>query len=232
MAAGAWPLNRAQASQQVAELLRQQIFSGTITPGTWLRQNHLARQLGVSPIPVREAFKILQAQGLVEHLPYKGIRVVQLSPEELEDLYAVRAFAEARAAAEAAKKITDKELAELQELCFAMESCTTPASLPEYRQLNRHFHTRIAAISGRKYLIRLLDQLWAAYPTMLWANYPQVAEHSLPSREASDSAEHAAIVSALGVRDPVAAARAMAAHVERAGQDLVAFVRAQEGKGV
>lgn len=219
---------RNQLSHQVAEILRREILNGKLPAGTWLRQEHVARQLGVSPIPVREAFKTLQAQGLVEHVAYKGIRVVQLSAEEVEDLYAVRAFAEARAAAEAAKRITDQELDELRSLCQEMDLCTTPDTLACYRELNRRFHTRIASISGRPYLIRLLDQLWAAYPTMLWANYPQVAEHSLPSREVTDSAEHAAIITALASRDPDAAARAMAHHVERAGQELVAFVRAQK----
>lgn len=218
---------RSQLSQQVAEILRREILNGRLPAGTWLRQDHIARQLGVSPIPVREAFKTLHAQGLVEHVPYKGIRVVQLSPEEVEDLYAVRAFAEARAAAEAAKNITDEELEELRNLCDEMDLCATPDELACYRELNRRFHTRIAAISGRPCLIRLLEQLWAAYPTMLWANYPHVAEHSLPSREATDSAEHAAIVAALSARDPQRAADAVAQHVERAGQELVAFVRAQ-----
>lgn len=223
---------RNQLSHQVAEILRREILNGQLPAGTWLRQDHVAKTLGVSPIPVREAFKTLHAQGLVEHVPYKGIRVVQLSAQEVEDLYAVRAFAEARAAGEAAKRISEKELEELRDLCQEMELCTTPDTLPCYRELNRRFHTRIAAISGRNYLIRLLDQLWTAYPTMLWANYPQVAEHSLPSREATDSAEHAEILSALAARDPVAASRAMSTHVERAGQELVAFIKAREEKGL
>jgi DNA-binding GntR family transcriptional regulator len=225
------PVNNAQLSTQVADYLRQQILSGAIPAGTWLRQDHLAEKLGVSAIPVREAFKLLAAQGLVEHLPYRGIRVVRLSAAELEDLYAVRAFAEARAAAFAAQVIAPEELAELETLAREMERCTRPEDLPRYRELNRRFHTRIAEIAGRPYLLRLLQQLWSAYPTMLWANYPGVADASLPSREHTDSAEHAAILAALGARDPQQAARAMEQHIQRAGQALVAFVKSREGNG-
>lgn len=222
-------VRRLQLSHQVAEHLRHQILNGEIEVGTWLRQDHLAKKLGVSAIPVREAFKLLAAQGLVEHVPYRGIRVVRLSADELEDLYEVRAFAEARAASFAAQTISSEQLRELEVLCQKMDACIGPEDLPRYRRLNREFHTRIADISGRNYLARLIEQMWVAYPTMLWGNYPRVSERSLADRDATDSAEHRAILEALRARDPQAAAAAMHQHVMRAGQALVAFVRQQEG---
>ncbi|MCS7182844.1 MAG: GntR family transcriptional regulator [Thermoanaerobaculum sp.] len=221
-------VQRLQLSQQVADLLRQRILNGQVPAGSWLRQDHLARELGVSAIPVREALKLLAAQGLVEHLPYRGIRVVQLSSQELEDLYAVRAFVEGLAARFAALHVTEEEVARLQQLCQAMEACDTPDTLPRYRELNRQFHLGVAAGSRRSYLIRLVEQFWTAYPTMLWSNYPQVAESSLPGRALTDSQEHRAIVAALQQREPEVACRAMEEHVRRAGQALVGFVRSRE----
>ncbi|MGC8917420.1 MAG: GntR family transcriptional regulator [Thermoanaerobaculum sp.] len=220
-------VQRLQLFQQVADLLRREILDGKLAAGTWLRQDHLAKRFGVSAIPVREALKSLAAEGLVEHVPYRGIRVVRLSAEELEDLYEVRAFVEAKAAAYAAQRMTEGELGELERLCREMDACTSEETLPRYRELNRTFHMRIVELSRRPYLVRLVQQLWAAFPTMLWSNYPQVAQHSLPSREATDSAEHAAIVAALRRRDGRAAARAMENHVRRAGEELVRFVRQQ-----
>lgn len=229
MPAAASPVRHTQLSQQVAEVLRQRILSGELPPGAWLRQDHVARELGVSAIPVREAFKLLAAQGLVEHVPFRGIRVVQLSAEELEDLYEVRTFAEARAAFFAAATIRTEEVERLEALCREMEACQTPETLPRYRELNRLFHTTIAHASRRSYLIRLLENLWTAYPTMLWSNYPEVAQSSLPARQSSDNEEHCAIVAALRRRDSREAAAAMAEHVRRAGEALVSFVRQREG---
>lgn len=218
-------IQKLQLSQQVSETLRRKILDGTFPPGTWLRQDHVARELGVSVIPVREAFKQLAAQGLVEHVPYRGIRVVQLTADELEDLYAVRAAAEGRAAFFAATHLTSEEMKTLEQLCREMEACDSPESLPQYRNLNRAFHLLIVRGSRRPYLIRLLEHLWSSFPSMLWSNYPEVAEHSLPDRAAADNEEHRLIVAALLRRDARAAQEAAEHHIQRAGRELAQFVR-------
>ena len=81
-----------QLRSRVADRLRGEILQGQLKPGEWLRQERLAFEQGVSQTPVREALRQLAAEGLVEHVPYRGIRVVEFSVEDVEDLYACRAL--------------------------------------------------------------------------------------------------------------------------------------------
>jgi len=100
----------------VADRLRADIHEGRIQPGEWLRQERIAQEYGVSQMPVREAFKELVAEGILEQYPYRGVRVVQISVADVEDLYATRSFLEGRAARVAALNITDEELQELKNI--------------------------------------------------------------------------------------------------------------------
>ena len=216
-----------QLPQWVADQLRSEILEGRLMPGEWLRQERLAQEHGVSQMPVREALKQLASEGLVEHVPYRGARVVQFSADDVEDLYACRAFIEGMAARFAAANITEDELAEVAALVPRMAACETPRELAEYRDLNRRFHGAIFTASRRSYLVRTLAQLWAAFPTMLWSNVPRVARDSVPERDAPDIEEHTAILDALRAHDPDAAERAVRRHIEAAGGSLVAAMRAK-----
>ncbi len=220
MASEAAPGSHKQLRHWVADRLRSQILEGHLKPGEWLRQERIAQEQGVSQMPVREALKQLATEGLVEHVPYRGVRVVEFSPEDVEDLYACRAFIEGMAARHAAAHITDVELAQMEALHHAMVRCDFPGELSEYRELNRRFHSLIFTASRRSYLVRTLAQLWAAFPTMLWSNIPRVAVTSVPERDEPDLAEHAEIVAALMARDPERAERAVRYHIETAGTTL------------
>ena len=214
-----------QLAHWVADRLRADILEGRVQPGEWLRQERVAQQAGVSHMPVREARRQLAAEGLVEHVPYRGIRVVTLSVEDAEDLYASRAVLEPMAARHAAREVTPEELKELASLHERMLGCEIPARLKEYRDLNRRFHEAIIAASRRPFLTRTLGHLWSAFPTMLWSNVPGIAATSLPEREDPDAAEHAEIVAALAAHDPDRAAVAVKRHVEEAGRTLIAAMR-------
>jgi DNA-binding GntR family transcriptional regulator len=216
-----------QLRQWVAERIRVDVIEGRLAPGEWLRQERLARMHGVSQTPVREALKQLAAEGLVQFVPYRGVRVVEFSPEDVEDLYACRAAIEGMAARHAAQRITDEEIAGLEALHEAMKGCAFPAELAQYRELNRRFHETIFAASGRPYLIRTLMQLWSAFPSMLWGNIPRVALTSVPERDDPDTAEHAEIVAALKARDRARAERAVRYHIETAGRTLRAALEEQ-----
>ena len=218
-----------QLAQLVSDRVRSSILEGRIRPGEWLRQEKLAQEYGVSQMPVREALKRLAVEGLVEHLPYRGARVVTLTPEDVEDLYACRAVLEARAARYAALSITGEEVAEIQGLETAMEGCRIPEELRRYRDLNRRFHEAIFSASRRSYLIRSLLQLWSAFPTMLWSNVPRVAVTSVPDRTDPDNEEHGEVVAALAAHDPDRAESAVRRHVESAAAALVAAMRAEPG---
>jgi DNA-binding GntR family transcriptional regulator len=216
-----------QLRHWVADRLRAAIVEGKFKPGEWLRQERLAQEFGVSQMPVREALRTLAAEGLVEHIPYRGTRVIEFSPQDVADLYAHRAFLEAMAAHATARYITSEEIGKLQDLQDQMKKRLGPKNLTEYRELNRLFHQTIFKASRRNYLIRTLDQIWAAFPTMLWSDFIQTAKIPLPER-ATDRQEHDAILAALEKRDADEAERLMRRHIETAGRQLTAVLREQK----
>jgi len=202
-----------------AERLRAMIAQGKLRGGDWLRQAALSAELGISYTPIREALKQLEAEGLVEHVPYRGVRVVQFRPEDILDIYAIRLVLEAQAAASAAQRITDAELEALRQLHERMCQLHGVESLAEVRALNERFHLKIVEASGRTYLIRTLRAIWTWFPKMLWSQF--LPDGDPPEREAQDNAEHAQILAALQARDPEAAERAIRHHIERARQTLI-----------
>ena len=224
----AGPPGHRQLRQRVAEHLRGAILEGRLQPGEWLRQERLSQEQGVSQTPVREALKELASEGLVEHVPYRGIRVVAFSVEDVEDLYACRAVLEGMAASYAAAAIREPDVKKLASLHERMVRCKVPAELKKYRELNRQFHEVIYTASGRAYLARTLGQLWSAFPTMLWSNVPQIALESAPGRDEPDAEEHAEIVAAFAAGDPDRAERAVRHHIEAAGLAIVAAMKGSQ----
>ena len=171
-----------QLHEKVSARLRQAILDGEFKPGEWIRQKNVADELGVSQIPVREALKELVAEGYVEHIPYRGVRVVKYTVEDVADIYAQRACLESRAAREAARKITPEELLELDEMLTFMEEHEAPEHIKVYREYNRTFHETIYRLSQREYLVRTLDQMWNTFPTMLINNFSLTFEKPIDSR--------------------------------------------------
>ena len=214
-----------QLRNLVADKLRSAILTGLIKPGEWLRQERLAQEYQVSQMPVREALKELTAEGLVEHVPYRGVRVIEFSPEDIADLYACRSFMEGRAARATAATITPEELAELKHLQAQMKAHLQPHVLPDYPELNRRFHQLIFLASHRTYLTRTLNQLWAAFPSMLWGNFARTAGQPLPQRDQADIAEHEALIAALERHDGEVAEQLTRQHIEGAGQHLLSALR-------
>lgn len=213
--------NHRQLRNVVADRLRTAILEGFYKPGQWLRQEKLAQELGVSQMPVREALKELATEGLIEHVPYRGVRVIAFSPDDVGDLYAHRAFLEGRAAHAAAENISAEELGELKRLQGEMESHFAPESLSIYRELNRRFHQVIFIASKRDYLIRSLMQMWETFPTMLIGNFAVTAAHPIPNRDNPDTAEHRAIIAALESGNGPQAEAAMREHILSTGEQFV-----------
>lgn len=211
----------------IAERLRSDILEGKLHPGDWLRQERLAQEYGVSQMPIREAFKILEAEGLLEHVPYHGVRVVEFSIEDIADLYATRCFLEARAARAAAKVISEDDLNTLKQLYQQMNETNTPEDLIQYRQINKVFHLKVAESSKRSYLARTLTQLWESFPSMMWSNFNRTV--STP-REQHDSDDHLALIHALENRDPDAAERIVYNHVESTMHELIRVLTEDENR--
>lgn len=215
-----------QLRDVAADQLRGMIARGELAPGEWLRQEKLAAALGVSYTPIREALKQLEAEGLVEHVPYRGVRVIEFSADDVLDIYTMRSELEGLAAAAAAIRITPDQLTELRALHQGMADAGSD-QLSLVRELNRRFHTLVIAASGRTYLIRTLGMIWSWFPTMLWSQFTRTARASAPNREQADNIEHAEIVAALEAHDAARAQAAMREHIDHARQTLVAFLADQ-----
>lgn len=211
----------------VADRLRADIHEGRIRPGEWLRQERLAQEYGVSQMPIREAFKELASEGLLEHVPYRGVRVVELTPADVEDIYATRCFLEGKAARAAAAIITDAEIQELKAIQQKIIACSKPEQANIYRPLNRQFHSFIAHASCRPYLIRVLKQMWEIFPAMLWNILPLTTSSSLPERVNPDLEEHDTIIRAMEYHDPDLAEKIIVQHIRKSSEQLLEAMRRQ-----
>ena len=207
----------------VEERLREAILSGEFKPGEWLRQLRVADKLGVSEIPVREALKKLAAEGLVEYLPYRGMRVRVFSADDVGDIYKIRAFLEGMAAHYAAENITAEKLVELKALVTQMEGRLALQDLPEHRVLNRRFHEVVFTASRHTYLVHELRQLWTVFPSMLWGGFSVTATKHL--QDTYDMGEHREIIAALEEGNAAQAELVMRQHIEGSGNRLLSTVR-------
>ncbi len=214
-----------QLRDVVVERIRSQIMQGQLRPGEWLRQERLAVELRTSYTPVREALKQLEAEGLVEHVPYRGVRVVQFSPQDVLDIYGMRSALEGQAAAGAAERLTGEQLARLRSIHEQMLAHTGPEHLQLVRDLNQQFHQLIIEASGRTYLIRVLGMIWTWSPAMLWGQFVNPTVESDSEYEADDNAEHGQILDALEAHDAQGAERLMRQHIERACQALAEHLK-------
>src|SRR5919106_7098638 len=102
--------------EDIFDVLHEKIISGTYKPGNWLRQEEIATQLGVSMTPVREALDLLVSAGLAERVPYRGVRVREMSTKDVVEAYGLRLVLEAVIAQEAARNITAEQLQSLEAL--------------------------------------------------------------------------------------------------------------------
>jgi len=154
------PIQSGQQPQQlVYAKLREMILESKLQPGEWLRQEHLASLFGVSRTPIREALRMLSQEHLVEFIPNYGVRVVPLSWEEFEEIYAMRIGLEGLAARLAAERVTPADVAELREHLNAVSALTNGRDLRTYLREEWRFRLKCYAITQRKQLIQRIKNL-------------------------------------------------------------------------
>lgn len=216
-------IDATQLRQVIAKRIRNSILANEINPGEWLRQEQLAQKYGVSQTPVREALQDLVIEGIVERIPYRGIRVVEFTLDDLLDLYTIRAIAEGLAARYAAENITPEEFKELEQSIRRLEQTPISQDVVEHRRLHRQFHQLIHSSSRHAYLIRTLDQMWNTFPTMMLSNFARTAEQPIGRGEAA-MAEHRAIVNAIEAHDGETAGSLMRQHIETTAQSIARVI--------
>ena len=146
-------------NEKVYRALKEKIIKGTIKPGTKISEGEIAKQMGVSRTPIREAMRKLEVDGLVIMNPNKGGQVIDFSIEDLQEVLQIRKLLEGFAAYIAAKKISDKEIIKLGEIIEKMRNAATKSDIATYTNLNSQFHNVILKLSGNKRLIRLCSSL-------------------------------------------------------------------------
>ncbi|GAA5064703.1 GntR family transcriptional regulator [Thermocatellispora tengchongensis] len=146
-------------SDRVYELLRQAIVEGDLAPNDRVVESEIARRLGVSQAPVREAVKQLAREGLLVHVPRRGNFVVEISAQDAEHARQVREPLERLAATMAAERITDEQLGELGELVDQMHRAVAVNDVGKFRDADIAFHTRVVQIAGNPFLTRMWEVL-------------------------------------------------------------------------
>ena len=202
-------------SDYVAEALREAIVSGQLPAETELKQDDIAARLRVSKIPVREALKRLEAEGLVTFLRNKGAIVAAMSPEEIWEYVEIRAMLEARAAELAAPRISDAHLAQAH---VAMTTFGDELNPARWGQLNWQLHSLLYADAGRPVLLAEIRSLYDKVERYVRALLAVTDEMPKTQRE------HAAILAAFAARDAEHAAALTRAHVLDGGAALLKFL--------
>ena len=210
--------------EDIFDVLHEKIISGTYRPGDWLRQEDIATQLGVSMTPVREGLDLLVSAGLAERVPYRGVRVREISPKDVVEAYGLRLILEAAIAQEAAKKITGDELQVLEGMLEEMKKHDTLKEMSAERKLSREFHSAIAEASRNDLLIKLYAVVANAFPD--WLLYEALFRNPelLADSTANTLNEHIAIVEALKERDGGKAAQRSIEHVMDSGKWLEEYL--------
>ena len=148
------------AQEAVLREIRDAIMARRIKPGQWLRQGDVARQLNVSSVPVREALKTLQAEGQVVHERHRGYKVVELSGEQLEEIYLARRLLETEATRRAIPEVDAEFVRLLEDLIVRMVDLAAVDDILRYAQANWDFHFLLFARAGLPRIYRMIEVLW------------------------------------------------------------------------
>ncbi|MFD7962647.1 GntR family transcriptional regulator [Streptomyces zaomyceticus] len=220
---------RPQTAQQfVLEELRRAITSGELRPGGQIRQDALAARFEVSRVPLREALKALEAEGLVVHHIHRGYFVAELSLADLEEIYRIRELLETEAVRNAVRRLPDGIVATLERIQREVERAADEGDVPAMAAANRRFHFTLVEASGMPRLVRLIATLWDSTDAYRSLYYTETAHRKLAVRE------HRAVISALRHGDEEATVRWLdehRAHAVAALREVLDLERSAPGQG-
>ncbi|MBQ1766977.1 MAG: GntR family transcriptional regulator [Aquincola sp.] len=211
------PLRPTSLHEEVAARLRTMVFERQLQPGEWIDEMALVEQWHISRTPLREALKVLAAEGLVTLVPRRGCQVAELSEDDAADLFPVMALLEGRCAYEAARKATDADVADLQGLHDKLEDCAARGDTDGYYRHNHVFHSRVQALAANRWLDRTTGDL------RRFIRLLRGRQLAWPGRMQASIAEHRALLQALIARDAPRAERLMHDHLMAQLQALKAL---------
>lgn len=204
VATAAPPLARRALYEDVAERLRAQIFERQLEPGSWIDEQKLAVAWGISRTPLREALKVLAAEGLVTMRPRRGAYVAEMSRDDVAQIYHLLALLESDAAGEVASQASQGQLARLQALHERLEKLVRQRDA--FFAANEQFHMALLEAAGNRWRTQIVTDL----RKIMKLN----RHHSLfkQGRLADSLAEHRALMAAIAARDGARSSRLMREH--------------------
>ena len=210
--------------QEVAVLLRNQIFAGTLPQGSFIDEAALCESLKISRTPLREALKVLAAEGLVRHEPRRGSFVSQVTEQDQDDIFPVIALLEGRCAFEAARNASDADIAALDALHARLAEHAHAKRINDYYATNFTIHEAIITLANNRWLAQAIADLRKIL------KLARLQQLHAPGRLAQSLAEHMAVFAALKNRDSEAAEAAMRLHLTRQREALRELARSQHSK--
>jgi DNA-binding GntR family transcriptional regulator len=193
----------------VADRLRALIFDGQLAPGSFIDEVALAESLSISRTPLREALKVLTAEGLVRHEPRRGSFVNQVTEQDLDDIFPVIALLEGRCAHEAALNATDADLQVLARLHERLQAHARAGEIAAYYAANLAIHEAIITLANNRWLATVIADLRKIL------KLARLQQLHAPGRLDQSLAEHMAVYAALQARDADGAEAAMRTHLTR-----------------
>ena len=209
---------------EVAARLREQIFGGQLMPGSFLDEPALCESLSISRTPLREALKVLTAEGLVRHEPRRGCFVNEVTEQDLDEIFPVIALLEGRCAFEAARNASDADLAALEVLHERLERHAKAGRMQDYYDANYAIHEALITLANNRWLAQVIGDLRKILRLV------RLQTLRAPGRLQESLAEHLAVFAALQRRDSDAAEQAMRTHLLRQRDALRDVVRNQQSR--
>ncbi len=203
----------------VADRLRGLIFDGSLGPGSFIDEPALCEQMGISRTPLREALKVLTAEGLLRHEPRRGCFVNQITERDLDEIFPVIALLEGRCAFEAARNASDADLAALDVLHQRLNRHAQARRITEYYETNHAIHEAIITLADNRWLAQVIGDLRKIL------RLARLQQLHAPGRLAQSLAEHMAVYAALMARDAEGAEAAMRTHLTRQREALRELAR-------
>ncbi len=217
-------VHRKPMKDEIFDILHQRIIAGQYASGQWLRQEEISSQLGVSMTPVREALDLLVSAGLAERVPYRGVRIIEPSKQEIVDSYGMRLLLESAAVFAAALFISDAQVAELRKILEESRSLVNLKDMSRERVLSRELHAAIVSASGNTQLYKMYTTVLNTFPDWMLYEYlfrhPELLENSMRN----EYQEHCAIVDAVGMHEPHIAVQRTLEHITNRGRELEAYL--------
>lgn len=210
--------------EDAAARLRERIFDGELAPGAFLDETRLAAEMEISRTPLREALKVLTAEGLVRHEPRRGCFVAEVTEVDLDEIFPVIALLEGRCAHEAALHASDADLERLEALHERLARHAKARRINDYYAANFAIHEAIIALAGNRWLAQVITDLRKI------VKLARLQQLRAAGRLEQSLAEHLAVFAALKARDAEGAEAAMRTHLTRQREALRELARAQRSR--